>query len=62
MTTTRLGPLLRLHRNVRDIGLREFAREVGISHATLSRIERGYLMDIATWLKIQTWLLSEVSR
>jgi len=52
-----LGRLLRLHRNVNDVGLRELAREIGISHATLSRIERGYMMDVATWLKVQAWLL-----
>ena len=55
--TTQLGDLLRLHRSVKDMGQREYARQIGISHATLCRIERGYMMDVATWLKVQAWLL-----
>jgi len=33
-------------------GVREFAREIGISAATLSRIERGKLPDIETFGKL----------
>jgi len=33
-------------------GVREFARELGISPATLSRIERGKLPDLETFEKI----------
>jgi len=35
-----------------DRGVREFAREIGISAATLSRIERGKLPDIETFGKL----------
>jgi len=35
-----------------DKGVREFARELGISPATLSRIERGKLPDLETFEKI----------
>lgn len=52
-----LGRLLRLWRNVADLGGRDFAKELGIDHSTLSRIENGKPMDLTTWLKIQTWLL-----
>lgn len=37
-------------------GIREVAREIGISHATLSRVERGYLPDLDTFGKICKWL------
>lgn len=37
-------------------GVREVAREIGTSHATLSRIERGYLPDLETFRKVCTWL------
>jgi transcriptional regulator with XRE-family HTH domain len=37
-------------------GVRETAREIGISHSTLSRVERGYLPDLETFSKICKWL------
>lgn len=37
-------------------GVRDAAREVGISPATLSRVERGYLPDLETFRKICAWL------
>lgn len=37
-------------------GIREVAKEIGISHGTLSRVERGFLPDIATYQKICRWL------
>ena len=48
---TRLGRLLVLYRATRNIGVRELGQEVGISAATLSRIERGHAMDADTLLK-----------
>lgn len=39
-----------------DRGIREVAKEIGISPATLSRVERGYLPDIETFGKICRWL------
>lgn len=54
---TRLAQALKAYRQRHDIGVRALAREIGTSHATLSRIERGYPMDLATWLKVQAWLL-----
>lgn len=36
--------------------MRETAGEIGISHATLSRVERGYVPDLETFRKICTWL------
>ena len=38
------------------MGIREAAKEIGVSPATLSRVERGYLPDIETFSKICKWL------
>ena len=37
-------------------GVRAVADDIGISHATLSRVERGYLPDLETFAKICRWL------
>jgi transcriptional regulator with XRE-family HTH domain len=37
-------------------GVREIAKEVEISAATLSRVERGYMPDLETFAKICRWL------
>ena len=52
----RIGQLLVLYRATKGCGVRDLAREVGISAATMSRIERGHAMDAETLLKIWTWL------
>lgn len=49
-----LGKLLRLKRGNR--GLRETAKEIGVSSATLSRIERGKLPNILHFVKLCKWL------
>ena len=38
------------------VGVRAAAKEIGISAATLSRVERGFLPDIETFSKICRWL------
>lgn len=55
--TTRLGALLRFQRFLAGQGVREAAKEFGVSAATVSRIERGYQPDAATFLKLLQWLL-----
>src|SRR5713226_1793442 len=37
-------------------GIREVAREIGVSAATLSRVERGKIPDLLTFQKICKWL------
>ncbi|HYG81418.1 MAG TPA: helix-turn-helix transcriptional regulator [Pyrinomonadaceae bacterium] len=37
-------------------GVRDTAKEIGISHGTLSRLERGYLPDLETFGKVCRWL------
>jgi transcriptional regulator with XRE-family HTH domain len=53
----RLGTMLALYRTSRDISLRDMARESGLSHATLSRIERGYALDALTMIDVWVYLL-----
>jgi len=54
MTLLRLGAMLRERRG--GWGIRETAQEIGISAATLTRVEGGRLPDLATFQKICSWL------
>lgn len=54
MTLLRLGALLRERRGGR--GVRQVAEEVGISSATLTRVEAGKIPDLFTFKKICAWL------
>ena len=49
-----LGRLIAAKRGPR--GIRAAAAEVGISQATLSRVENGHMPDLATFAKICKWL------
>jgi transcriptional regulator with XRE-family HTH domain len=51
---TTIGPLLRERRG--STGIRTIATEIGISSATLSRVENGKLPDLETFAKICKWL------
>lgn len=57
---THLGEMLRLYRTVRGFTLREIAPQIGISAATLMRIETGQAMDAETLLKLWAWCLKSV--
>jgi len=37
-------------------GIRAAAKDIGLSHATLSRVERGFLPDLENYKKIIKWL------
>lgn len=54
VTLQNLGTILREGRG--DRGLREVAKEIGTSPATLSRVEGGKLPDITTFGKLCRWL------
>lgn len=58
-TLENLGRQLQEKRGNR--GIREVAREIGISHATLSRVERGHLPDLENYQKICKWMGVDVS-
>jgi transcriptional regulator with XRE-family HTH domain len=51
-----LGRLVLAKRTERKLGLRAAAKEVGISHATLARVEKGFLPDLENYEKIRRWL------
>ncbi len=53
--TQKLGEMVKSKRNSK--GLRETASEIGdISASTLSRIEKGKLPDVETFIKLCDWL------
>lgn len=39
------------------MNVRDAAKVIGTSHATLSRIERGFNTDAATLIRVLDWLL-----
>src|SRR5438445_13422980 len=51
-----LGRLILAKRNASGLGIRAAAKEVGISHATLARVEKGFLPDLENYEKIRKWL------
>jgi transcriptional regulator with XRE-family HTH domain len=54
VTLSNIGQLLRDRRG--KGGIRDVAREIGISPATLSRVENGKLPDLDTFSKVCKWL------
>lgn len=54
LTLQSLGRKLKEKRG--EMGIRDVAAEIGISPATLSRVERGHLPDLETFGKICKWL------
>lgn len=55
LTLEGIGHLLKERRG--DRGVREVSKEMGISPATLSRIERGRVPDLDTFSKLCKWLV-----
>lgn len=64
----RLGEVLKAFREsrpmhpsgiVKGASLQSIADEIGISKATLSRIERGKMCDAETLHKIHTWMMEK---
>jgi transcriptional regulator with XRE-family HTH domain len=58
----RLASVLRKWRIMSELPLRSAAKGMGISAATLLRIENGHVCDGATLAKILTWLLNKEKR
>lgn len=57
--TSHFGEMLTLYRAARRLTVRDLAPQMGISIATLSRIERGQSMDADTMLKLWAWMLRD---
>lgn len=54
----KIAELLLHYRALESFNIRDFAAELVVSPATLSRIERGENMDGKTLAKIIQWLLT----
>ena len=52
----KLGKVIRTYRVVNELSLRALGQEIGISAATLMRIEQGLDPDGPTLVKVQAWL------
>ena len=52
-----LGKVIRGWREREHLGIREAASQIGVSVATLSRIENGKPIEGATLIKLLDWLL-----
>jgi transcriptional regulator with XRE-family HTH domain len=55
----KIGELIKHWRTVEHKSLRDLAPEIGTSVATLSRVERGELMDGHTLAKIFLWMTTK---
>lgn len=53
-----IGRMLLMYRTASGLNVRDHAAEIGISPATLSRVERGHSPDLATWRRLETWMLA----
>jgi transcriptional regulator with XRE-family HTH domain len=53
--------MLALYRAAHNWTVRDVAPRIGISIATLSRIERGHAMDADTMLRLWQWLITAPS-
>ena len=55
----KLGEVIRKYRRSSDIGIRGMAKELGISIATLSRLENNKDVTGSTITKILVWLFNK---
>ena len=55
----RLGIVLRKYRTMQGLGVRELARQIGISFQVLHRVETGRNLDAANFMKVLKWLVEE---
>ncbi|MDE2104481.1 MAG: helix-turn-helix transcriptional regulator [Patescibacteria group bacterium] len=52
----KFGERLRVALARRNISVRDAAKEIGISHATVSRTSAGKIPNIENYLRITVWL------
>lgn len=54
----KLGATIKAWRESERLGIRAVAKDIGISHGTLSRLERDENVDGATLILVLVWLFS----
>ncbi len=54
----KISDLLKCWRTMREKTVRQISKEIGISHATYSRIENGGEIDKETLMKLFNWVFS----
>lgn len=54
-----LGMALKCLRLMNDLDVRELGDRIGVSAATISRLENGRGMSAETWLKLSNWFAAE---
>lgn len=52
----RFGKMLKIYCDMNDLASREVAKQIGVSHTTITRIMNGKTTDISTAIKILNWL------
>jgi transcriptional regulator with XRE-family HTH domain len=55
-----IGNLLSLYRYKNDLTVRQMADQLGVSAATVSRIESGKDIDAKTLIKLINWLFGDL--
>ena len=55
----RLGDVLRKWRLMNELDLRSVGKQIGVSAATLLRIEQGHSPDANTFMLVLNWLMSK---
>lgn len=58
----RLGQIIRKWRIVQEVSLRDLAKEIGTSAATLHRFECGHDIDGRTLSMVLTWCFGKVAQ
>jgi transcriptional regulator with XRE-family HTH domain len=53
----KLGTILIAYRQKHDLSLRDLSSDIGISHATLQRIETGKDCDVRSFMKLLEWMM-----
>lgn len=52
-----ISECIKLYRAKHELGIRELAKEIGISTSTISRIENGKDCDLESFSKLLIWLM-----